>query len=303
MVTDQPQRASTRCDRTGSRVSKANAHRPAPARPLRNDGPPATSAMPRGVWVLLQAAQAGDDGATCPHREALMVKLYAVVWCYLTPRVTGWRDAPDVLADVVQETVVRLHLAYRTCRARNDGAVRAWACAVARHTFLEMLRSPGTGLMGRQFAAALDDVVRDAASSRRRHSAQGAQDGGLWQSPEESAGRRPEQSEPRELLLRLAVEAYDRAARDTGELLWWRLIVGAEWSEVATHLQTTAAGAKRRFQRAQIALEQQLLALVDALPAETRRPVRRLVDEYLASTGPDAAPMLAATAGRRGQAG
>lgn len=53
-------------------------------------------------------------------------------------------------------------------------------------------------------------------------------------------------------------------------LLELRVLQGATWTEVGNSLGTTAAGAKRRFQRAQVTLRQELLQRVEKLPARKR---------------------------------
>ncbi|MES2522626.1 MAG: sigma factor [Gemmatimonadota bacterium] len=226
----------------------------------------------------LRAVQMGGAAASLALEE-LMTALYPRIRCFLAARLRHWRDAHDMVEDITQESVVRCFLHVHTCRADSDRSVLAWALTTARHALIDLLRAPSTQLMAQQFACdLLDDLEAAVASSRiaRR------KDAALEQSFDAAAGRRADEAPARELLMQLAVEAYTDAASETGELLWWRLVMGAEWSDVATHLQTTAAGAKRRFQRAQATLERTLRTRIAALPDETRHAVQALVEHYLA---------------------
>ena len=225
--------------------------------------------------VLMRTAQLGSSHSA-GALNTLMTELHAIVWHFLRPRLSGWRDARDVTNDCAQETLVRLFLGYQQCRAESDHAVIAWACTTARHALQDLLRSPESGILASQFAATIAyagaDSERDAPNRRAIDL--------LGMSWEVASGKRPEEYPARETLLALAMDAYNAAAADTGEMLWWRLIIGAEWSDVAEHLGTTQAGAKRRFQRAQVALRQAVLHQIKALPDGTREPVLALVHRY-----------------------
>ena len=229
---------------------------------------------------LLHAAQRGD-GRSPDALEALMTALYPVIRRFLVTRVQSWRDPHDIADDLVQETIVRCFLHVRACRAECDRTVAAWALTTARHTLIDLLRAPSTQLMAQQFARDFVEDMELTAGRARVGVVHGEPAFGC--SFDEAMGHREAGAPARELLLRLAVEAYTEAADETGELLWWRLVMGAEWSEVAEHLHTTAAGAKRRFQRAQVSLERALHARIAALPTEVRGPVDRLVSRYLES--------------------
>lgn len=244
-----------------------------------NIRPSSNSVRPSGerpaLCALMRTAQlGGPDGASA--LESLMTELHLIVWHFLRPRLTGWRDAHDVTNDCAQETVVRLFLAFERCRAESDAAVIAWACTTARHALQDLLRDPESGIMAAQFAASIADVrgAEELDSPNRRALAL------VGMCPDAAAGQRAEEYEARETLLAIAVDAYNAAARETGEMLWWRLVMGAEWTEVARHLGTTASGAKRRFQRAQCALRHAVLRRIQALPGGSRHSVMALARHY-----------------------
>ena len=121
-----------------------------------------------------------------------------------------------------------------------------------------MLRRPGSGLAAREVAVSLEHDLGAASF-------------------DESTGRRPDASPGFEVLLRLAVEAYGQTPPATADLLWSRLVAGAEWEEVAQEFGTTAAGAKRRFQRATARLRR----MIERRLSELDEGERGLVDRVL----------------------
>jgi RNA polymerase sigma factor (sigma-70 family) len=182
---------------------------------------------------------------------------------FLARRLASFRDGPDAAADAAQETMLRIANGLDGCRATNDRELVAWMLVVARRTLIDMYRSPSSGLAARSLAVELDDALN--ASEDRDTSADPT-------------------CTPRGTLLALAMEAYDALSAQTAELLWWRLIKGAEWSEVAEQMATSPTGAKRRFQRAQGALQRAVAELVSSLPSNQRPDIERLVASYAASS-------------------
>lgn len=234
-------------------------------------------------WVpLLRAVQSEADDAP-EALESLLTELYPHVWHFLRPRLVGWRESSEVINDVTQETMVRLCMRIHQCRANTNRDISAWACTAARHTLVDLLRSPASGLMAQQLAAELEtDLDADdhelETGARRADNHIAAE---LSVSLDEACGLRPAEPAARERLLALVVQAYNAAATDTGELLWWRLVMGADWSEVGVELHTSTAGAKRRYQRALATLEREVRTLVQALPEVERGPVEALLERYL----------------------
>lgn len=193
---------------------------------------------------------------------ALVERLYPLCERFLARRLRSFRDGQDVAADAAQETMVRIVAALARCRATTDRELVAWVLVTARRALIDMYRSPSSGLAARSLAVELHDET-DAAETLA----------------EDAEGRATSHG----TLLTLALEAYDALTSETAELLWWKLVRGAEWSEVAEQLSTTPAGAKRRFQRAQIALRRSVVKMVAQLPARQRAPVQALVATYRAA--------------------
>lgn len=213
--------------------------------------------------LLLDARDVADRDAADAALGALIERLYPMAERFLLRRLQSFRDGPDAAADAAQETMVRIANGLDGCRATNDRELVAWMLVVARRTLIDLYRSPSSGLAARSLSVELDDAL-DAAEDR---------------------GEASESSRtPRATLLALAMQAYGALSDETAELLWWRLIKGAEWSEVAEQMSTSPTGAKRRYQRAQGALQRAVSALVSGLPSTKRADVERLVAGYSASS-------------------
>jgi RNA polymerase sigma factor (sigma-70 family) len=213
--------------------------------------------------VLLAGARDASDPATAERAlGALVERLFPLCERFLTRRLASFRDGPDAAADAAQETMVRIANGLDGCRATNDRELIAWMLVVARRTLIDLYRSPASGLAARALAAELDDAL---------HATQEHDD-------TEETNRTA-----RSTLLALAMQAYNALSAETAELLWWRLLRGAEWSEVAQQMGTSPTGAKRRFQRAQGALQRRVAQLVSGLPATQRADVERLVSGFSAA--------------------
>ncbi len=79
-------------------------------------------------------AQAGDEAA---YRECLS-RIAVRLRGYLRRRMQGW---PDEVEDLVQETLLALHLQRGTCVP--EVPVTAWVLAVARHKLVDLWRRRG----------------------------------------------------------------------------------------------------------------------------------------------------------------
>lgn len=114
-----------------------------------------------GLKPLWARAQSGDEDA---YREALL-RIAARLRGYLRRRLQG---LPDEVEDLVQETLLALHLQ----RGTYDGQVpvSAWVLAVARHKLVDLWRR-----RGRRDAlhVALDDV--DESALVQEHPGDGVQ--------------------------------------------------------------------------------------------------------------------------------
>ena len=195
-------------------------------------------------------AQGGGHGAKS-SLEQLLTELYRPIKRFAAARLSRFADAEEIAADVAQETLFHLARSYRQCTATTVGQLMQWALVSARRVLIDMLRSPGSGLAARTITVELSKVI-------------------VSETFQESIGGREEFSQTREAILRLAVEAYDQLPESAAALLWWRLIAGQDWTEIARIFGTTKSGAKRRFQRAQNALRRQVAVKMKSLPDSQR---------------------------------
>jgi len=101
----------------------------------------------RGLWMR---AQSGDEAA---YRSALALAATRLRGYFLR----RMRTQPDDVEDLVQETLLTIHLQ----RATYDPALplTAWLHAIARHKFIDFLRRHGR-------SAALHDSIDDVDESK-----------------------------------------------------------------------------------------------------------------------------------------
>lgn len=206
-------------------------------------------------------AARGHGTAADAALENLLTALCGPIRRFAAGELRGHIDAGDIVEDLVQETLIRLAAAVRSCRATSDGEIVSWARTTARRALIDMYRSPSSGLAARQFAQELVEEMTEFATTQN-------QDVAALNSPVMSC------------LLTIMMGAYNDAVETTGELLWWRLIMGLEWTEIALKFSTSAAGAKRRFQRAQDTLRREVMRRVGALPVCERGEVLALLARF-----------------------
>lgn len=212
-----------------------------------------------GSYVPLLMVARGYGDAADIALEDLLTLLYAPVKRYCRARLYDATDAGDVAADAAQETMIRVAKSLRTCTADTDRQVHNWALTIARRVIIDIYRSVPEG-------------------SATGHLAEEAFQGALFGiSMSESVGRRHSLSDPMECLLHTVVDAYDDLSETTAELVWWRLIMGAEWIELGERFGTSATAARRRFQRAQEVMRREVLSRVRAYPPGLRHEVLALV--------------------------
>lgn len=213
--------------------------------------------------VLSQAvirARAGDGAAL----ETALALLHPVISQFIARRFRVGVDVRDFVADVAQDALIRIAKGIGQCRATEAGQVRAWALEAARSAALDYLRSSASGLSLLGRAVRLDGPVAEALLWNE------------WQRPDED----PSAVSPATVLCRLAVDAQNQLPAPHIQLIWSRLVDGASWAEIGEQFGTTAAGAKRRYQRAQSAVRKAVLRSVAAVP----EPERTRLMEFLRYT-------------------
>jgi RNA polymerase sigma-70 factor (ECF subfamily) len=202
---------------------------------------------------LLQRAADGDESAL----TALLTRLHVVVSRFIRRRMNYDIAAEPFVEDASMEALVKIAEHYGTCRANSDGQVIAWALSVARTVSIDLLRQ---GLLHYGAAAVCVDA-------------------GLPSDSDDNS----DVSRATALLLQVQQEVQDSLPEDLQRLLWLHLVEGASWADVGAELGTSAAGAKRRYQRGQAHLRRLMFARIHDLPAEERN----LLLDYLARIGFD----------------
>lgn len=183
---------------------------------------------------LVALASAASDGC-----EQALERLLAEVHVYVSRWCGAWlsRIGEDAARETAQEALVRIARGIGTCRAARDGALLAWCRTVARHAALDRLREHRREWEVRAFAEELGEA------------ADGMEGEPGW-SPAVAA------------LLDVMEEALSAEADSVHALLWHRLVQRDSWAEVAEALGLTAAGAKRRYQRAVARIRQKAVRVL-----------------------------------------
>jgi RNA polymerase sigma factor (sigma-70 family) len=214
----------------------------------------------RGVDALVgltQRAARGDSGALGLLLEALYprVRLFYRRWIYERA------DHDETAQDLTQEALIRIAERVGTCRAEADGQVVEWAFAVARRVGVDHLRALRAEWPGRRARVQPDALPAPDATYA---------------------------SEGLRLVSELVAAAYSREPRRVQDVLWLRLAELCTWEEVGAAVGSSAAGAKRIFQRAQRRLRRASLAAAESLPPCERRTVHAWL------SGSRARPMVGA---------
>lgn len=222
--------------------------------------PPSGSGLPlRGDLVpLLARARTG----CVRSRDELLVLLHFAILRYLTRRLENRCDGADVAEDIAQEALIRLASRLGECRGESDAQVVAWALTVARSRLIDHIRKPDNARVLR-----LDDAPMPL-----------------------SHGQDSLPSRPEDLLRRVLCRVLGNLPDETVALLRMRANDSPSWEAVGCALNTTPAGAKRRFQRAQERLRQALRSAVAALPERDRSEMHRRFRVFAENATPPEAP-------------
>ena len=185
------------------------------------------------------------QGGSARALDRLLSRVEGPVYRYLSRRLLAAPDAGDLARDLCQEVLIRAMGAIGRCTFASDGRLLSWMLTIARNVLLDHLRE-----------------------TRRRGE---VRVDGLWVCTLAAPGWLPGDEAPLPRMLEhFAAEALAELPDTTAELLRLRLVAGRSWKEVAGSLGIAESAAKRRFQRAQVALRRRILARVDTLPPDAR---------------------------------
>lgn len=196
-----------------------------------------------GLADLGRRARGGDHDAL----NQLLQAVQGHVRRYLSRRLFAVPDGEDLARDLGQEVLVRTAAALSRCEFDDDRRLMAWVLTVAKHLLIDHIRAE------RARGEVLPEKQMDALAARASLA--------RWQAG--PAGPAP--SAPLAAAVARAVAAMPEATR---ELLRLRVDTGCTWKKVAAALDTTEAGAKRRFQRAQATLRVRVRQALDEMSSK-----------------------------------
>lgn len=202
------------------------------------------------LYGMFANARRGDPSA----KDALLSELRRSVLRLIRSRVKSAVAARAVAEDLTQEVLIRVTGALATCEAESGAQLVAWVFTIARHVVIDWRRRRSEELSRRYEGRSLDafepaDVL-----------AQGSE------------------SEADRALGELLFEAQGVLSARTQEVIRQRILYGATWQEAGGAAGTTTGGAKRRWQRATVRLEGEILERVRAIQdGNLRREILRRI--------------------------
>lgn len=179
---------------------------------------------------------------------------------YLVDRLQSHASTSAIAEEITQEVLVRMTQSIASCRATTKEELHAWVQTIARRLVIDRFRRRELELEQRVW----EEDLRI--------------DGHLLIDACADADTEPESAEVTEIdevLGNLLWEAQAELTEGTQQVLRRRLLYGETWSQVGEFVGTSAAGAKRRYQRAQDRLRKEVRRRMTALPDPLLRAVLR----------------------------
>jgi RNA polymerase sigma factor (sigma-70 family) len=197
-------------------------------------------------------AQQGDEAAM----EALLTKLWPRIRGFFYKRISSAPDAADLADDLTQETLIRVASRLGEAVFTDEYGLLGWCFEVGRNIVADHFRSPRNRTI---------HITSEEEAWRRPDAEDRVFGGG-----DENGVPLPDQR-----VSGILKGVHDNVRDDTARLLCAYLVERSTWPEVAAELGTTAAGAKRRWQRAQVSMRKAVLRGINELPAVERKEVLR----------------------------
>lgn len=206
---------------------------------------------------FLHRAQQGDEEAL----DQLLLRVQQPVLGFLRKRLRDPR-LERFVEDVLSEVLVRVFKHYRKCEACTERELVSWVLSIAHNESLRLLaRRP------LKYALLLGD--RDPSET-----GQGRGAGPGVAIPDYDGYATPHAQDQRSRGLRAVLGVLEEVesvqSPERALILYLKLVEDSTWKEIGDQLEISAGAAKRRFQRAQKALEKQVLDGVDRLPDAER---------------------------------
>lgn len=214
----------------------------------------------RLAW--LDAARQGDGEAL----SRLLAAVRPEIVRYLESKLASHPSSHALAEELAQDTLVRVANAVRECRAETVGQLKAWLKTIARRRTIDHYRRRQQELEARAWSV-WDEGERASSTA--------------WQEAREARISLVDEdaSEAEAALGELLLEAQAVLSEGTQEVLRRRILYGDTWAEAGRSAGTTAGGARRRWQRAQVRLRREVLRRAESLPADIRQEVLRLIGE------------------------
>lgn len=208
----------------------------------------------RTLLALLEGARGGGEEVL----ELLLDRLRPRVKRYLVGRLQSHPSTDALAEELTQDVLYRITVSIEDCRAETEQQLHSWIRTIARRRVIDRYRK------------------RERELDKR-----------VWQEDQRLDGRllidelidedteltSEDVTELDEILGALLWEAQAELSAGTRQTLRRRLLYGETWPQVGEVVGTSGAGAKRRYQRAQDRLRQEVLARIRELPAELREPL------------------------------
>lgn len=204
---------------------------------------------------LAHRAVSGDRAAL----ESLLLRLHTRVSRVLSRRLGGDPYAEGFLEDATQEVLYRIAVSLKSCVAETDAQFLVWVAVISRNVAIDLLRANYS-----RYALVILMDSPDSAADRASFAEWGADEG--------------ESGTAKDLLIGILQSVATSLPDGAHRILWFRLVEGAPWPQVGAEIGTTAAGAKRRFQRIQQSLRSAVLQQIDQLPDSDRVRVLKWLD-------------------------
>lgn len=213
----------------------------------------------KGLYERFLAARGGDREALNDLLEGLRPHILRQV----RDRVRSATVPRAVAEELTQDVMLRVAEGLAGCRARSEAQLHAWCRTIARRVVIDRYRRYAEEKERRATGALADLLWNQVAGNAAYGSAE----------PDRGDVSRREAK-----LGRILLEAQQVLSDGTREVLRRRLLYGDSWAEVGDAVGTSAAGAKRRYQRAQARLRKEVLQRIRTVPDERiRRALLRRV--------------------------
>lgn len=207
--------------------------------------------------TLLNRAREGDEAAL----NKLLDVLRPEVRSYLEGQLQSHPATSAQAEELTQEVLVRIARSVESCEATTGGELWSWVTTIARNARTDRFRKRKREMERRTWDAEQSLLARTTLREVFGETAV----------PEVG-----EEGNPLDTVLgRILLEAQGELSEGTREVVRRKVLLHETWRDTGAAIGTSGSGAKRRWQRAIPRLRREVLARLQELPKELRRPLRR----------------------------